>query len=96
MARSLLLVPFLLIGLACATPFPIDSLEEGMTTEAVREEFGAPEAIETGPEGTESSWKYLDERLSWQSFIFPHALLAIPICAAIPDMPFRLATLLIM
>ena len=88
MLRSFLLIPCLLIGLACATPFPLDSLEEGMTMETVREEFGAPEAIETGPEGTESSWKYLDERLSWQMFIFPQALLSIPICAAIPDKPW--------
>ena len=88
MLRSFLLVPCLLICVSCATPFPLDSLEEGMTMETVRENFGAPEAIETGPEGTESSWKYLDERLSWQMFIFPQALLSIPICAAIPDKPW--------
>ena len=30
-SRSLLLAPCLLVGLACATPFPIESLEKGMT-----------------------------------------------------------------
>ena len=46
MMRSFLLAPCLLICLACATPipFPLESLEEGMTTETVRENFGAPEA----------------------------------------------------
>ena len=60
-ARDVLLVPGLLICLACATPFPIESLEEGMTAETVRESFGAPEAIETNPEGMESSWTYVHE-----------------------------------
>jgi hypothetical protein len=40
-----LLVLSLVICLACATPFPVDSLEEGMTTETVRAEFGEPEEI---------------------------------------------------
>ena len=42
-----LLVPGLLICLACATPFPIESLEEGMTAETVRENFGEPVATYT-------------------------------------------------
>ena len=42
-----LLIPCLLICLACATPFPFEKLEKGMTTEAVRQEFGEPEAIST-------------------------------------------------
>jgi hypothetical protein len=45
MLRSFLLALCLLVCLACATPLPIENLEEGMTTEAVREEFGEPEAI---------------------------------------------------
>ena len=49
--RSLLLPPSLAICLACATPFPIDDLEEGMTTETARENFGAPEAITPWPRG---------------------------------------------
>ena len=38
--RTVLLVPCLLTCLACATPrtFPFENLEEGMTTEMVREE----------------------------------------------------------
>ena len=63
MVRSLLLVPCLLVCVACATPFPIDSLEEGMATETVRESFGEPEAIEAEPEGVDSSWTYLHEEL---------------------------------
>lgn len=42
MLRSFLLVPCLLICLACATPFPFDDLKNGMTAEAVRERFGEP------------------------------------------------------
>ena len=47
MARSFLLVPCLLVCLACVTPFPIENLEEGMTKETVREAYGEPEAIMT-------------------------------------------------
>ena len=86
MLRSFLLAPCLLVSLACATPFPLDSLEEGMTTEAVRENFGEPEAIETEPEGVGSSWTYVDEELLWGLFL--HAPLSIPIYAAIPDTPW--------
>ena len=41
------LVPCLLACLACTTPtpFPVDSLEEGMTPETVRVEFGEPESV---------------------------------------------------
>ncbi len=58
-----LLIPCLLIGLACATPFPIENLEKGMTAETVREKFGAPESVETEPGGVGSSWTYVDEEL---------------------------------
>ena len=104
MLRSFLLAPCLLIGLACATPFPIESLEEGMTAETVREKFGEPEAIMTAwaapeltveisdsgadPGGSELSWNYVDEEQSWISFIFPQFILSIPIMAAIPDTPW--------
>jgi hypothetical protein len=47
--RTVLLIPCLLICLVCATPFPIENLEEGMTTETVRERFGAPEAMGPHP-----------------------------------------------
>lgn len=79
--RAGLLIPCLLIGLACATPtqFPIENLEKGMTPEAVREKFGAP--IETDLEGVESTWTYLHEerdRLSTvmsYSVFLPHCIL---------------------
>jgi hypothetical protein len=58
-----LLASCLLIGLACATSFPIESLEEGMTAEMVRERFGAAEAMESKLEGVESAWTYLHEEL---------------------------------
>ena len=44
-----LLVPCLLICLACATPFPIESLQEGMTAGTVRDSFGEPRATEIPP-----------------------------------------------
>ena len=47
-AAEVLLIPCLLLLLACATPFPIESLEEGMTTQTVRESFGEPEYIVEG------------------------------------------------
>ena len=65
---SLVLVaPGLLICLACATPFPIENLEEGMTAGAVRENFGEPEAIDTVWDPTmfwRASWTY-DAESSW-------------------------------
>ena len=59
-ARAVLLIPCLLICVACATPFPLESLEEGMTTGTVRENFGEPEAI-SWPGRAESSWRYVHE-----------------------------------
>ena len=44
--RSLLLPPSLAICLACATPFPIENLKEGMAAETVLENFGLPEAVD--------------------------------------------------
>ncbi len=60
-ARVALVTPCLLICLACATPFPIENLEPGMTAETVREQFGAPEAVETERGGVGSSWTFVDE-----------------------------------
>jgi hypothetical protein len=85
MLRSFLLALCLLIGLACATPFALDSLEEGMTTETVREKFGEPEAIETKPGGVEPSWTYLHEDQAWSSTIafsslfLPHCIIMSPL-----------------
>jgi hypothetical protein len=66
MLRSFLLAPCLLICLACATPFPIESLEEGMTVETVREKFGEPVAIGVDPPFDASAgtfWAYMDQKL---------------------------------
>ena len=79
MLRSFLFAPCLLICLACATPFPVDSLEEGMTTEAVRENFGEPEAING------SSWTYLHEEkgfTEWVATLVPLTYFTIPLNAA--------------
>ena len=63
-ARAVLLIPCLLICLACATPFPLENLEEGMTTGTVWENFGEPEAI-SWPGRAESSWSYVHEERDW-------------------------------
>ena len=81
MLRSFLSAPCLLVCLACATPFPLDTLEEGMTAETVRENFGEPEAIVTTAAlreafdelevieiqqgSVESSWTYSHEDQVW-------------------------------
>ncbi len=85
MLRFFLLVPCVLICLACATPFPLDSLEEGMTTEAMRANFGEPEANSTTePEGMDSSWSYVHEERNWfntvlfSSILLPHCILFTP------------------
>ena len=82
MLRSFLLASCLLVCLACATPLPLDSLEEGMTTEAVRENFGEPEANSTTePEGMDSSWSYVHEEQNWfftvmsSTLFLPHCIL---------------------
>jgi hypothetical protein len=84
--QTVRLVPCLLVCLACATPFPIENLEEGMTTETVREKFGAPKAMEVaGGGGGISCWTYWHEEQYWKaSLLFFHGLLAIPINALRP------------
>jgi hypothetical protein len=87
--RTVLLVPCLLVCLACATPFPFERLEEGMTTEAVRERFGAPEAMGLTfgvyPNPPESYWTYVHEERDWTAILFPPLVFGIPINAALPD-----------
>ena len=46
--RSFLLAPCLLISLACATPFPLENLEEGMTMVQATEAFGEPSSTNIG------------------------------------------------
>ena len=86
MLRSFLLAPCLLICLACATPFPLDNLEEGMTYETVRENFGEPVVTDavwdptifwrgTWAYHTESSLTYVDEEQNWKSSVLFSLLL---------------------
>jgi hypothetical protein len=88
--RVVLLVPCLLACLACATSFPIENLEEGMTHETVRAEFGEPESIEAKP-GLfgDSCWRYVHEEQSWLPTLLPLAwavaLVAVPLQAAMPS-----------
>ena len=85
-AARVLLLPCLLLFLACATPFPIESLEEGMRTETVRESFGEPEAIKTEPGGVESSWTYPHEEQNWFLTFHPFTpLFMIPFTLAVGD-----------
>ena len=88
MLRSFLLAPCLLVGFACATSFPIESLEEGMTAEVVREQFGEPKAAETAVSvGETSCWTYWHEEQDWiASTLFSFcALWMIPVGAALPN-----------
>jgi len=76
----------LLLCLACATPFPIENLEEGMTMEAVRENFGEPkaEAADLWGDG-KSCWTYWHEEQDWiATFLFPVSPLIIPATALLP------------
>ena len=82
MLRSFLLAPCLLVCFACATPFLTANLERGMTTEAVREQFGEPRAIETvatdGKRLAQVSWTYLHEEFD-------------PLIPSVGPMPLRVA-----
>jgi len=51
----------LLLGLACATPFPIQNLEKGMTVGEIRAEFGEPRVTEEGPSQGSYSWTYVHQ-----------------------------------
>ena len=48
LTRTLLLAPCLLLCLACVTPFPLDSLEAGMTMVQATEDFGEPSSTNMG------------------------------------------------
>lgn len=56
-------VPFLLICISCATPFPVAELEEGMTAEEARQAFGEPRNIRD-----DNAWVYTDEDQNWMMF----------------------------
>ena len=78
--RSLVLIPCLLVCLACATPFPVENLEEGMTPLEVRESVGEPRFI--APNGV---WIYTHEEQEWVFTFFPLTPLFIPLFAGLPD-----------
>jgi hypothetical protein len=85
--RTVFLVPCLQICLACAIPFPIENLEVGMTTETVREKFGAPKAMEVaGGGGGISCWTYWHEEQDWipTALFIPSCLVVIPVHALLP------------
>ncbi len=48
MMRSFLLIPYLLVCLACATPFPLDNVEVNMTMAQATEAFGEPSSTNIG------------------------------------------------
>lgn len=56
----------LLLCTGCATPFPFERLEAGMTPEAVRDALGPPgETSEP-----DASWTYHDEEQLWVTSVF--------------------------
>ena len=87
--RVVLLAPGLLICLACATPFPIENFQEGMTTEMVREKFGEPESIGVMSGDARSRWCYLTEEQNWLMTFFPLSplltLAQLPFAAVLPN-----------
>ena len=100
-ARVALVTPCLLIGLACATPFPIENLEPGMTAESLRENFGEPRSVGMWPvesepgdlllsfDTTTTSWTYVHEMQDWFS-TFITSTVFLPHCALLTavTMPF--------
>ena len=82
--RATPLIPCLLVCISCATPFPFDKLEEGLTVETVLTEFGPPEAIESGSGDAGPSWCYAHEEQDWLKTFFPLTPVSIPILAVDP------------
>lgn len=81
MLRSCLLALCLLVCLACASPFPVEDLEEGMTEEEARQVFGEPRNIRD-----DKAWVYTDEEQRWFMIpFFPVALIAGPVIALLED-----------
>jgi hypothetical protein len=78
--RTVLLVPCLLVCLACATPFPIEQLEPGITMSTVQEKFGPSAAAET------DCLSYRHEKQDWFFTFHPLVPLFIPITVAFEGM----------
>ena len=64
MARSFLLLPCLLVCLACAARFPVDNLKMGMTTKEVQESAGEPRFNHLG-----NTWIYPLWAWNWMDFL---------------------------
>jgi len=84
-ARAAFLIPCLLICLACATPFPIENLEMGMTTREVRESVGEPRFNHR-----DQTWIYTHEEWRSRWFLPPSpfffaGLISIPVNAVWPN-----------
>jgi hypothetical protein len=79
------LVLCLLVCLSCATPFPFDKLEEGLTVETLLTELGPPEAIETGSGDAGSCWCYHHEEQEWVPTFFPLTPFLIPLFVVFGD-----------
>ena len=62
--RAVLLIPCLLICLACATPFPFEKLEEGMTADGVRQTVGEPKSV-----GKERGYSYFFYADGWNETV---------------------------
>ncbi len=78
-APAALLIPCLLVCLSCATPFPFDKLEEGLSAETVLTELGPPEAIQVGLGDAGPCWCYVHEKQMWTNTIsFPITPFMIP------------------
>jgi hypothetical protein len=78
-APAALLIPSLLICVSCATPFPFDKLEEGLSAETVLTEFGPPEAIQVGSGDAGPAWCYPHEKQMWtNTILFPITPFMIP------------------
>ena len=86
-----LLAPCLLSCLACATPFPLEKLREGMTAEDVRDQFGTPEAIDAGSGDAGSCSCYLAGEQIWLQALWlplriPLTLASLPFAAVFPEL----------
>jgi hypothetical protein len=61
--RATPLILCLLVCISCATPFPVENLEFGMTAKEVRESVGEPRFIHR-----DQTWIYTHEEWSWDEF----------------------------
>jgi hypothetical protein len=69
--RGVAVCSLLALPLSCASPpaFSPDSLEAGMSSDVVRENFGEPESIEPGSAEDASCWTYREKPRSLESSV---------------------------